>query len=340
MVFSDDEPRVEPSCGDAKVMLSEAKVMLSEAKVMLIDRHLVDASFQRDREDVSSPVPQIWTQLNAIPADQEDLFESTPGADARPPTACAAASPTVSERPPLAPGGGRSHMPLSSRPPLSPVAVPQATAQTYDQRPEATKKSQAHSEHRGGYPCIPVLPLTLAAAVEELSTRPPSSVGGRSPRQPASSPRAAATSGCTSPPSASTPRRRMNDLFHGSRSIIRYPECHQQNRSPTTTTRGGKTFTASMTSPRNLANDNFPRVGLRASNDCLDWLKKCQNHNSVENLVEEMMIDEQVHGLPGGSEQMADYRFAREHLRNASYRDATKCATSMARKAKPATKWR
>jgi len=307
-----DEDREEPSCGD--------------------------------REDLSSPVPQIWTQLNASP-NLEDFFESTPGADARPPTAGAAACPTVSElpRPALAPGSGRPHMPLSSRPPLSPVAVPQAqaTAQTNEQRPpEATKRSQAHSEHRGGYPCIPVLPLTLAAAVEELSTRPPSSVGGRSPRQPASSPRAAATSGCTSPPSASTPRRRMNDLFHGSRSIIRYPECHQQNRSPKTTTREGRTFTAPMTSPRNLANDNFPRVGLRASNDCLDWLKKCQSHNSVENLVEEMMIDEQVHGLPGGSERMADYRFAREHLRNASYRDATKCATSMARKAKPATKWR
>jgi len=271
---------------------------------------------------------QVWKQISACK--QVDTTDSNVEAvsEVRPP--CKSAAAAVAARPPLAPGSCRPPTPCTAqhRKPLTGVPVPQPTDLT----------PQVSPGHRG-YPIIPALRLAQATAPEELSTRPASSVGGRSPRRcppspmlgsrqvrsPQMSPRSCGSPGPTSP------RRRMNDVLHGCRSMIRYPECQaKQRRSPNSSARGGKSFTTPLLSPRNLANDHHPRSGLEASNNCLEWLKQySQNNAKVEDLVEDMLIQGQH------PKKIEEYRFARENLRTASYRDAAKCATSMAVRTKP-----
>lgn len=207
---------------------------------------------------------------------------------------------------------------------------------------------------------------------EELSTTvAPSSVSGRmsprrlpcsSPQRPCPSPRRPATSPrtrrlpCSSPsrsvssqhpcpsPSPSpkrpmtSPRTRMSDTLHGEHSIIRYPELQKRlNRSTPTSTRGGgsQRFTTPMLSPRNLAGDGYPRAGLGASDDCVRWLRHRHSAQCVEDVVDDMLVD-----AIDTSARAAEYNFARGALRNASYRDATRCATSMAGRTKPSKGWR
>lgn len=287
---------------------------------------------------------QVWKQVSACK--QVDANECNVGAigEAELLSKSAAVAAAVSARPPLAPGSCRPPTPCTAqqRKPLTPSLVPLPT----ELAPEAQGAVNASPGHKS-YPIVPALPLAqAAAAMEQLSTRHSSSVGGRSPRRcppspmtgsravrsPQMSPRSCSSPGPTSP------RRRMNDVFHGPRSIVRYPECQpRQRRSPSasTSTRGGKTFTTPLLSPRNLANDHHPRSGLEASNNCLEWLKQySQSDTKVEDLVEEMLVQRQE------PNRIQDYRFARDNLRNASYRDATKCATSMAIRTKPPQSWR
>lgn len=210
-----------------------------------------------------------------------------------------------------------------TRSPLTPRAAPQPTA-----TPFATPRSLEAAKK-------PIAVDSRDAWGEELSTRPPSSAGvqlsrranGKSPQQ--------GNRHLRSPPKPSTPRQRMSDYFHDPASPIRYPEVLKQQRSPNTAGRGaGARFTTPLLSPRNLAGDNYPRAGLSTSNDCVEWLRECQSNTRVEDLVDEMLSAQQ------DVNHTEEYRFARSNLRNASYRDATRCATSMARRTKPPQAWR
>lgn len=223
-----------------------------------------------------------------------------------------------------------------SRSPLTPRAAPQPSAAPFvtPRCPEVTKK--------------PAVNDVRYSWDEELSTRPPSTMGSQrqsncnSPRQ--SSPRPSTRH--RSPPKPSTPRQRMSDYIHGPNSPIQFPEVmrrinsEKRNRSPNTfreTARhgSGARYTTPLISPRNLAGDGYPRAGLSTSNSCVEWLRDCASNTRVEDLVEDM-LDQQDDVV----RRTEEYRFARNNLRNPSYRDATKCATSMARRTKPPQAWR
>lgn len=69
----------------------------------------------------------------------------------------------------------------------------------------------------------------------------------------------------------------------------------------------------------------YPLQGNRAvlaSDSCLAWLKQCQSDSHAEEKVGEL-LHKHTAVVP-------------EHIRNRAYLDATKCATSLARRAKPA----
>lgn len=212
------------------------------------------------------------------------------------------------------------------RVPLSPVSVPQPTSapQGLAKRDIEAKKNHEPGEH-----------MASCGAPEELSTMPPSSsasVSCRSPRQCTARPTSRGGP-CRSLVRPTSPRSRMSDVFHGQNSVIMYPELQRRNRSPVNS-RGGIRFTTPLLSPRNLAGDGYPRPGLAASNDCLQWLRQCQSDALVEDLVDDTLADEQE------PRRLAEYKFARDNLRTPSYRNATKCATSMARRTKTAPVWR
>lgn len=285
------------------------------------------------------------------------------------------AATASADRPPMAPGNGRPPLPRDSpqqrtRPPLAAVPVPQPTAYS-DARPpmapgniQEAKKSPSGGQ-AGGYPVIPMLQLQYAGSSEELSTRAPSCASARSPRNaPSSSPSARSRNPLSSPQQSTrgsprgspapcsprvptSPRARMTDVMHGSHSIIRHPVEERQQHSSVMhmTPRGPRTFTDTVRVPRNLAGDHHnKRSGLRASNDCLEWLKQCQMHTRVEDVVENLLLEQE------DPNNRADYRYARARLRQASYRDATMSASSLAGRTKrtpmgspmstPVQKWR
>jgi len=282
----------------------------------------------------------------------------------------------------MAPGSSRPPLPCD-RAPLAAVAVPQPTA-FRDRPPLAPGNSHDAKKGppgQGGYPVIPMLQLHCAG--EELSTRAPSCVSARSCRNPSSSPSPRSTrnpgsspgtprpkgripagvswenpgsspgrsprgSPCQSPrPNPTSPRARMRDVMHGPRSIIRYPDERKEQHSSVMhmTPRGPRTFTDTVRVPRNLAGDHhYQRAGLRASNNCLEWLKTCQTHARVEDVVENLLLEQEFRSTEPINR--ADYQYARARLRQSSYRDATMCATSMAGRTKgqprssPERKWR
>lgn len=227
------------------------------------------------------------------------------------------------------------------RAPLTPLAVPQPRVGTPQQSPKVLLEMAMKATQKG-YDATDYGSVGLP---EELSTAPPSSVGARiSPRRLAC--RSPSRSVCGSVTGAercgsrspsprrqpTSPRTRMNDVLHGPRSLIRYPECH---KSPIPSAAAcGLRYTTPMMSPRNLAGDNFPRAGLAASNDCVRRLRSCQTYMHTEDVVEELLTDRP------DPRYVADYAFACERLRVPSYRDAARCATTMRARTKPATAWR
>lgn len=227
------------------------------------------------------------------------------------------------------------------RAPLTPLAVPQPRVGTPQQTPKALFEMAMKAAQKG-YDATDYGSVGLP---EELSTAPPSSAGGRiSPRRlachsPSRSVCGSVTGtqrcGSHSPSprrQPTSPRTKMNDVLHGPRSLIRYPECH---KSPIPSAAAcGLRYTTPMMSPRNLAGDNFPRAGLAASNDCVRQLRSCQTYTHTEDVVEELLSDQQ------DPRYVADYAFARERLRVPSYRDAARCATTMRARTKPTTAWR
>jgi len=199
--------------------------------------------------------------------------------------------------------------------------------------------------------------LQLHCAVEELSTRAPSCVSAMSTRHPSPSPSARSNknpasspgrsprgSPCQSPrPNPTSPRARMRDVMQGPQSIIRYPEERKEQHSSVVhmTPRGPRTFTDTVSVPRNLAGDHhYKRAGLRASNHCLEWLKQCQTHTRVEDVVENLLLEQE------DAINRPDFQSARANLRKSSYRDATMSASSLAGRAKrqpmgsPVKAWR
>jgi len=126
----------------------------------------------------------------------------------------------------------------------------------------------------------------------------------------------------------------MNDLFHGSNSIIRYPETQRRKKSPDLSKRPpGERYTKTCESARKFEGRSrlyHDRAGLEQSNECLRWLKRTQGHLKVEDMIDEMLAEQEEQD----PHRFEDYRYARERLRERSYRDATMCATSLARSAK------
>eukprot|EP00929_Paragymnodinium_shiwhaense_P072139 TRINITY_DN36617_c0_g1_i1.p1 TRINITY_DN36617_c0_g1~~TRINITY_DN36617_c0_g1_i1.p1 ORF type:complete len:352 (+),score=53.65 TRINITY_DN36617_c0_g1_i1:107-1162(+) len=149
-----------------------------------------------------------------------------------------------------------------------------------------------------------------------------------------------------SPNRTTSPRARMTDVFSG------YRQGSPKRSSPVKTGRPALSFyepgmhLSATLSPRLLRDD-----GSRASDDCLAWLKHCQTDRHVEDKVEEMMDDdlEAVLEAKGFNTRVSprlmeaalrpECRYARENLRNSTYRNATKVATSLARASKGA-QWR
>lgn len=243
-------------------------------------------------------------------------------------------------RPPPLPLGNLKPPRAPGRAPLAAVPVPQPTSTPHGRTKhslEARKNEHADQHASMGLP------------YEELSTVPPSSVGSYSARSPRQHSARTPSRGspCSSPRRVTSPRARMNDVLHGQNSIIRYPELQRRNRIPSATKKGVR-HTTPLQSPRNLANDAYPRMALEVSNDCVQWLRSCQSDLCVENLVDDMLTEtwqETVDGFRAriqgiDPKHIAEYRFARENLRTPSYRNATKCATSMARRTKPPQAWR
>lgn len=338
------EPQQEPmvSCGTPSEQNVKAKPTISdEAEVahakMLLSAQKAENAIEPLRTSTSY---SDWINDQCISHSDRSKLAATASAD----------------RPPMAPGNSRPPLPRDSpqqrtRAPLAAVPVPQPTAFS-DARPPMAPGNITEAKKtpsgQGGYPVIPMLQLQYAGSSEELSTRAPSCASARSPRNaPSSSPSARSRnplsspqqstrgsprgSPCQSPRIPSSPRARMTDVMHGQQSIIRHPvEERQQHRSVMhMSPRGPRTFTDTVRIPRNLAGDHhYKRSGLRASNDCLEWLKQCQTHTRVEDVVENLLLEQE------DPNNRADYRYARARLRQASYRDATMSASSLAGRTK------
>eukprot|EP00927_Polykrikos_kofoidii_P002313 TRINITY_DN10891_c0_g1_i4.p1 TRINITY_DN10891_c0_g1~~TRINITY_DN10891_c0_g1_i4.p1 ORF type:complete len:496 (-),score=51.53 TRINITY_DN10891_c0_g1_i4:29-1432(-) len=130
----------------------------------------------------------------------------------------------------------------------------------------------------------------------------------------------------SSPPRATSPRARMADFFFEQNAGILH-RLTQESQQPVPRT---SSPTPRWSSPGPSCS---PTREVRASDETLAMLKRCQTDTHVEDQVEEVIID---NGYPRRSAQT---RFARESLRNPAYRNATKSATSLAARAKP-PRWR
>jgi len=73
-----------------------------------------------------------------------------------------------------------------------------------------------------------------------------------------------------------------------------------------------------------------PRAVLTESNECLLWLQRCKSDLHAEKKVDELL---ELEADTAG--HLLEHRRIREHLRNPAYRDATKSATSLAKRSKP-----
>lgn len=142
-----------------------------------------------------------------------------------------------------------------------------------------------------------------------------------------------------SPPRPTSPRMRMTDLLSAERGPIRPPSRGGGPGSPVfgRSSRSAERSSADHTARRSAR----PRVGspghsptrspnsLRASDEAFVWLKVAQTDSHAESEVDKML------GEVDSPQRTLEFRFAREQLRNPSYRNATKCATSLARRSKP-----
>lgn len=176
--------------------------------------------------------------------------------------------------------------------------------------------------------------------------------------------------GSRRPPQPTSPRARMSEyLFHTSpHSPTRVPLGFQAPRSfaavssssPCLSPRGlagdgelvsapgnrsptecRSPCTSPRMSPRGLAGDGAPRKSLADSNACLAYLRKCQTDKHVEDMIDDKLASlERAERASKDGCRMQDVRFTRERLRNPQYRNATMCATSLARRSKPAQQWR
>merc|ERR1719409_1919103 len=165
---------------------------------------------------------------------------------------------------------------------------------------------------------------------------------GRSPSADAVSPQAMQQR-WMKPSRTTSPRTRMTDVFYSQRHHSprqRSPPRSSGGRPVLSFYEPGMHLSATL-SPRLLRDD-----GSRASDNCLAWLKHCQTSTHVEDKVEEMMDDdlEELLESKGLNARISprlmeaalrpECRFARENLRNSTYRNATKVATSLARASK------
>jgi len=138
-----------------------------------------------------------------------------------------------------------------------------------------------------------------------------------------------------SPPKPTSPRMRMNDLLFGPHSPTRVPSTSPPRTYPSSCYRApvrtGSPRASRMNSPCRSPRGRDGRDGLGASNECLLWLKRCQSDAHVEDTVEQKMIDE----ADSPSKHMQYRMYTKDQLRNPTYRNATKSATSLAARAKP-----
>lgn len=253
-----------------------------------------------------------------------------------------------------------------SRPPLTPLCLPRPAPSSVGDKPYAGTDSLKHvdgelsvagsvPEDASTYapstmnsvgtgfrtPTCPS-PSSQRRAIDErplrmtprTSTPRPFASPSASPR---GSPRCISPRSCLSPRSTSpvtTPRTRMSDFFHGSNSIIRYPEVQRRKKSPDLSKKPpGERYTKTCEISRKFEGKSRlyrDREGLTQSNECLRWLKRTQGHIKVEDMIDEMLAEQEQQD-PG---RRGDYRYARERLRERSYRDATMCATSLAKSSK------
>mmetsp|Transcript_47241 Transcript_47241/g.125467 ORF Transcript_47241/g.125467 Transcript_47241/m.125467 type:complete len:239 (-) Transcript_47241:67-783(-) len=150
----------------------------------------------------------------------------------------------------------------------------------------------------------------------------------------------------TGPPRTTSPRPRMSDVLHGD-YLSQTPG--QRLHSPQRTycgpsvlvqrARGTSRCTSPCKSPRGLAGDGSPRQSLKASNECLNHLRWLQSDMNVEDTVDEILAKQVNSQREVSLDLELDVSFARSNLRNPTYRNATKSATSLARRSKLTT-WR
>jgi len=144
----------------------------------------------------------------------------------------------------------------------------------------------------------------------------------------------------------------MADVFYGQHSTTRFPARRLESPSkacspkvsPTPSrqaspfpSRLGSPMVSPMVSPR----PRYRECAGSASAETLSWLKVCQTDTYAEDKVDEL-IDGQAKCLVRS--RRGDLHRMREDLRNPSYRNATKSATSLSSsvssKARPAKGWR
>eukprot|EP00928_Gymnodinium_smaydae_P081027 TRINITY_DN64608_c0_g1_i1.p1 TRINITY_DN64608_c0_g1~~TRINITY_DN64608_c0_g1_i1.p1 ORF type:complete len:344 (-),score=51.35 TRINITY_DN64608_c0_g1_i1:78-968(-) len=217
--------------------------------------------------------------------------------------------------------GGAQQRPLAGAASVSATLPPQSTQSYALATPPALQPTlQPVWEHPAGM---------AAPAPKPRSLVPRGGPGSPGPQRRTGSPRALSPSGSTShlaragsPPRPTSPRQRMSDVKL------------QWNPAPLSP----RPVVPRSPSPRDdvrsslLTACSSPRLGwrgeARASDECLAWLRTCQTDSYVEGRVEVMIGNNAKRASP-------EFRFAQQQLKNPSYRNATKSATSLARRAKP-----
>jgi len=124
-----------------------------------------------------------------------------------------------------------------------------------------------------------------------------------------------------SPPRPTSPRLKMCDVLQQT-SVPNFQKTQTRSRRPSG-------YSGSNASPVSSPRMSFRPESPRASDECLMWLKHWRADAHAEEKVQEMLTDR------NSPKRSLEQRFAREQVRNPAYRNATKSATSLARRAKP-----
>lgn len=188
-----------------------------------------------------------------------------------------------------------------------------------------------------GYPAAAVeRGLSRGESRQHLHSTPGSSAVASTPGAQASAASASRSTAGQRPgmprrtsPQPVSPRRRVSDFLPRQAST---PQLQSSPRRPQPRTIPGSPapFSTRPGSPT-----QSPRNFLTESNECLLWLKRCKSDFHAEDKVDELLEFE-----ADTAGHMLKNRAIREHLRSPAYRDATKSATSLAKRAKPPQRWR